>query len=187
MFHFPVHLLTYPLGYTNVISNAASLESYKYLLETQTTLQATVDNVNAIGGNAKIRQAVLSTILPIIQNIESTIDKMGDDFSVQKFDPAEYVFFLMRLRRDFGGTDGLLFLFLSSLPSNSQDNLLLLVNNSADAIDTLGTLNASFASSTAAAIKNVQASFKGLSDSVKAAAAIPIGPFPAGAPVTCTA
>lgn len=67
----------------------ASLEAYKSLLDTQSTLQATVDNVNAIGGNDRIRQAVLSTILPIIQNMESTIDKMGDDFSVQKFDPAE--------------------------------------------------------------------------------------------------
>lgn len=71
----------------------ASLTSYKHLLDTQSTLQATVDNVNAIGGSDKIRQAVLDTLLPIMQKMESTIDKIGDDFSVQKFDPAEYVLF----------------------------------------------------------------------------------------------
>lgn len=75
----------------------ASLQSYKYLLDTQSTLQATVDNVNAIGGNDKIRQAVLDTIIPIMQNIESKIDKIGDDFSVQKIDPVEYAFSLAPL------------------------------------------------------------------------------------------
>ena len=77
------------------ISNAASLTAYKYLLDTQSSLQATVDNVNAIGGDNKISDEVLKTIVPIMQQIETTIDKMGDDFSIQKFDPAEYVFFLM--------------------------------------------------------------------------------------------
>lgn len=93
-----------------VIPNVASLTAYKYLLDTQSTLQATVDNVKAIGSNKKISQTVLDTIVPIMQNIEVTIDKMGDDFSIQKFDPAEYACFFMETSEELTG-----FLFIFSL------------------------------------------------------------------------
>lgn len=46
---------------------------------------------------------MLDTIVPIMQNIEVTIDKMGDDFSIQKFDPAEYVFILMETSEELTG------------------------------------------------------------------------------------
>ena len=172
-------------GYTNMntaISNAASLTAYKYLLDTQSTLQATVDNVNAIGGDNKVSDTVLQTIVPIMQQIESTIDKMGDDFSIQKFDPAEYVFFHMETSEELTRC----FAFYS-LPSNSQVNLLDLVSNSSDAVNSLGSLNLSFATSTTVAIKNVQSSFDGLEKSIREAAEIPIGPFPTGTAVTCAA
>jgi len=135
----------------------ASLTAYKYLLDTQSTLQATVDNVNAIGGDNKISDEVLKTIVPIMQQIETTIDKMGDDFSIQKFDPADQV------------------------------SLLALVSNSSDAVNSLQNLNLSFATSTTVAIKNVQTSFDGLEKSIREAANIPIGPFPTGPAVTCAA
>jgi len=133
----------------------ASLKSYKYLLDTQATLQATVDNVNAIGGSPGIRQAVLDTLLPIMQKVETTIDKIGDDFSVQKFDPAD------------------------------QDALLKLLSDSSSSVGGLEKLNVSFASSTTAAISNVQTSFDNLATSIKTAAGIAIAPFPEGAAVTC--
>jgi len=160
----------------------ASLTSYKYLLDTQATLQATVDNVNAIGGSTKIRDAVLDTLLPIMQQIESTIDKIGDDFTVQKFDPAEYVLFFARM-----ATSKPLTSCSFSSPFNSQDGLLKLLEDSSDSVSTLQDLNVSFASSTTAAIKNVQKAFNGLAESVKTAAAIPNAPFPKGVPVTCAA
>jgi len=134
----------------------ASLQSYKYLLDTQSTLNATVANVNAIGGSARIRKTVLDTLLPIMQQMEATIDKIGDDFSAQKFVPAD------------------------------QDELLLLVSNSSSSIDGLQALNDSFASSTTAAIQEVQDSFKSLASSIKTAAGIPITPFPSGAAVPCS-
>ena len=102
------------------ISNAASLTAYKYLLDTQSSLQATVDNVNAIGGDNKISDEVLKTIVPIMQQIETTIDKMGDDFSIQKFDPAEYVFFLMKTSEEL--TECFAFFSLLSLFAVQQPN-----------------------------------------------------------------
>lgn len=74
-----------------------------------------------------------------------------------------------------------------SLPSNSQTNLLNLVSNSSNAVNSLENLNLSFATSTTVAIKNVQTSFDGLETSIKEAADIPIGPFPTGPAVTCAA
>jgi len=135
----------------------ASLKSYKYLLDTQATLQATVDNVNAIGGSTKIRQTVLDTLLPIMQSIETRIDAIGDAFSIQKFNPAD------------------------------QDSLLQLLADSTDSVNNLESLNVSFATSTTAAIKSVQNAFDNLSSSVKTAAAINTAPFPTGNAVTCSA
>ena len=166
------------------IFHIASLKSYKYLLDTQSTLQATVDNVNAIGGSPKIRQAVSDTLLPIMQKIESTIDKIGDDFGVQKFDPAEYVLSLACIPTSKPLTS-CSFSFL--LPFNSQDSLLKLLSDSTASVSDLEKLNVSFATSTTAAIKNVQDSFDNLTESVKTAAGIDTAPFPTGDAVTCAA
>jgi len=64
---------------------------------------------------------------------------------------------------------------------------LQLISDSSEAVNNLENLNVSFASSTTAAIENVQKAFNGLAESVKTAAGFPDGPFPTGAAVTCVA
>jgi hypothetical protein len=146
-----------------------------------------------------------------MQKVETTIDKIGDDFSVQKFDPAEYVL-LFLLRDALKGVEWserspsvstftspvpvrnlqrltvsffLSLFFLSIYLFNSQDALLKLLSDSSSSVGGLEKLNVSFASSTTAAINNVQTSFDNLATSIKTAAGIAIAPFPEGAAVTC--
>lgn len=63
---------------------------------------------------------MLDTLLPIMQKIETTIDKIGDDFGVQKFDPAEYALSPARMTTPKPLTSRFVFVFLFAAAQSGQ-------------------------------------------------------------------
>jgi len=121
----------------------ASLKSYKYLLDTQTSLQALIDATKKVDGSPQIVTTVSSTVLPVMKSMETIIDKIGGAFSTQSFNPADV------------------------------DELLKVLSDSSAKVTSLRGMNISFASAVTAAVTVVEGAFTNLADSVKAAAAIP--------------
>jgi len=67
----------------NPAKTIASLQTYKFLVDTQSALLNLTTTVTNIGGNSSISQSIQDAIAPALQSVESTIDKIGADFSVQ--------------------------------------------------------------------------------------------------------
>lgn len=60
-----------------------SLDTYKFLVDTQVALNNLASITQNIGGNGTIVSTIETTITPALQNVEAIIDKIGSDFSVQ--------------------------------------------------------------------------------------------------------
>jgi len=120
----------------------ASLRAYKYLLDTQAALQETVALVQGTGGEAALSNEVLDVLVPIMKELEATIDKMGDDFSTNTFNIAD------------------------------QEKLIDIISTSSESVFGLQSLNRSLASGTTAKIEEVSVAFSQLDSSVRGAAAI---------------
>ncbi|KAH7105123.1 hypothetical protein BKA62DRAFT_614162 [Auriculariales sp. MPI-PUGE-AT-0066] len=127
----------------NPTKTLASLQTYKYLVDTQVALNDLATTTQNIGGNNTIVTAIDENIKPALQSVESIIDKIGADFSV------------------------------GNVVSQGEDiqQILAQLNSSAQAIAGLrganGALASSITSLTDTAVSNVQL----LVDSASAAAA----------------
>jgi uncharacterized protein YjeT (DUF2065 family) len=66
----------------NPTKTLASLQTYKYLVDTQVSLNELATTTQNIGGNGTIVKAIDENITPVLQSVEALIDKIGSDFTV---------------------------------------------------------------------------------------------------------
>ncbi|EJD54319.1 hypothetical protein AURDEDRAFT_179507 [Auricularia subglabra TFB-10046 SS5] len=126
----------------NPAKTIASLNAYKYLVDTQVALSDLAATTQTIGGNSSIVTEVDNNITPALQSVEAIIDKIGADFSV------------------------------GNVVSQGEDinQILDQLTASSNAVAGLRTLNGALASSITAATDKATAAMQQLVDSAKDAA-----------------
>lgn len=69
-------------AFTNPPRTMASLQTYKFLVDTQSALTNMTTLINNVGGN-KTALTIVNQILPVLNQVENAIDGFGAAFSVQ--------------------------------------------------------------------------------------------------------
>jgi len=127
----------------------ASLQTYKFLVDTQAALLDLSSTVAKVGGNSSIVTNI-DNIVPALQSVEAIIDKIGADFSVQNVIDQ--------------GVD--------------IQQVLALLQSSATNVTALADLNKSLASSITAATKTATTAMENLATAAQAAASIAASSIP---------